>query len=109
MAALDGQVMSREKINRIEVLDTGELFLGIEGQGKPTYQHVYREAAGVYWDAVRHGFKSTPIRDWSCSQWYKQIISVVRYIGVDLVLADYVTWAGVSEDEKAKIQRAKAI
>tara|TARA_R110002020_G_scaffold453926_3_gene669159 strand:+ start:4898 stop:5230 length:333 start_codon:yes stop_codon:yes gene_type:complete len=109
LAALDGRTMDRETINRIEVLDTGELFLGIESQGKPMYQHVYREAAGVYWDDTKHGFKSTPIKEWTCSQWYKQIVEVVRYIGVELVLADDVTWSGVSEDEKAEIRRAKTI
>lgn len=91
------------------MLDTGELFLGIEGQGKPMYRHVYREAAGVYWDETKLGFKSTPMRGWTCYQWYEQIISVVRYIGVELALAEGVTWSGVSEDEKAEIQRAKAI
>ena len=101
--------MNRETINRVEVLDTGELFLGIEGQGNPMYQHVYREAAGVYWDEIRFGFKSTPMRDWTCSTWYKQIISVARYVGVELALADNVIWSGVPENEKAEIRRAKAI
>ncbi|WP_127347363.1 hypothetical protein [Pseudidiomarina mangrovi] len=101
--------MDRETVNSIEVLDTGELFLGLEGRGKPMYQHVYREAAGVYWDETRSGFKSTPMKDWSYSQWYKQIVAIVRYIGVELALADDVTWSGVSEEEKAEIERVKAI
>ena len=108
-SALDDHAMDSEKINKIEVLGTGELFLGLEGEGRPGYQHVYREAAGVYWDELRYGFKSTPMKDWTCLQWYRQIVAAVRYIGVDLVLADEVIWSGVPEDEKAEIQRDKTI
>lgn len=101
--------MDNETINRIEVLDTGELLLGLDGQGKSMYQYVYREAAGVYWDQSRHGFKSTPMKEWTCSQWYQQIVSVVRSgLGVELSLADHVAWSNVPENEKAEIQRAKA-
>ena len=51
--------MDSEIINKVEVNDSGELFLTLEGNGKPMYQYVYREAAGVYWDETLHGFKST--------------------------------------------------
>ncbi|MCB5205766.1 hypothetical protein [Methylovorus mays] len=101
--------MNRETVNRIEVLDTGEFFLGIEGKGKSMYQYIYREAAGVYWDPALQGFKSTPMREWSCTQWYKQIVSVARSgLGVDLLLADHIDWKNVPEIDKAEIQRAKA-
>lgn len=102
--------MENETINRIEVLDTGELLLGLDGHGKPMYQYVYREAAGVYWDQTRHGFKSTQMEDWSCAQWYQQIVSVVRSgLGIQLSLADHVAWLNVPENEKVEILRAKAI
>lgn len=97
--------MSSETINRIELLDTGELLLGIEGHGKSMYQHVYREAAGVYWDQSKHGFKSTPINEWSCSQWYKHILEIVRIgFGVELTLSETVVWINVPEQEQKKIQ-----
>jgi hypothetical protein len=102
--------MDRETVNRIEVLDTGELLLRLEGQGKLMYQYIYREAAGVYWDQARHGFKSTPINEWSCSQWYKQIVSVVRSgLGVELSLADSVDWSNVPEKDRAEILRENTI
>jgi hypothetical protein len=102
--------MDSEIINKIEVLDTGELLLGIEGQGKPLYQYVYREAAGVYWDQDRQGFKSTPMNEWSCSQWFKQIVEVVRSgLGVYLILGTNVVWLNVPEQQKAEIYRANAI
>jgi hypothetical protein len=49
--------MNCEIIVKVEVLNTGELFLAIKGPGNPNYQYVYREAAGVYWDENRKGFK----------------------------------------------------
>lgn len=97
--------MNCEIVNRIEVLKTGELLLGLEGLGKSMYQHVYRAAADVYWDQSEHGFKSTPMREWTCSQWYKHIISVVRAeLGVEISLAKDVSWSDVPEIDKAKIQ-----
>ena len=45
--------MDIENINRIERLASGEFFIGLEGEGKPIYQYVYRAASGVYWDEER--------------------------------------------------------
>lgn len=93
-----------EYINRIEILDTGELFLGLEGQGKGMYQYVYREAAGVYWDPTLKGFKSTELREWTPSQWFVHMVEIVRIgVGVRLVLRDAIQWNGISESEKAAI------
>lgn len=74
------------------------------------YEYVYREAAGVYWDNAKHGFKSASMKEWSCAQWYKQIVSIVcSGLGIRLLLADHVTWSNVSEKEKAEIQHHNAI
>ncbi len=102
--------MNHETVCRIEVLDTGEFFLGIEGEGRSTYQYIYREAAGVYWDESLRGFKSTPMREWSCTQWYKHIIAIARSgLGVELVLSDHLSWSNVPEKDKAEIESEKAI
>ena len=102
--------MVREIINRVEVLTTGELFLGLEGPGKDNYQYVYRETGGVYWDQERRGFKSTPIKEWSCSQWFRQIVGVVRSeLGVELLLSSNVSWLNIPAEQKAEIQRGEAI
>ena len=102
--------MNDETINRIELLDTGELLLGLESQGKPEYQYVYREAAGVYWDQKRHGFKSTPLKEKTCSHWYKHINNAVQSeLGIELKLAENVFWSNVPEQEKEAIKHEKAI
>ncbi len=92
------------------MLDTGELLLGLESQGKPMYQYVYREAAGVYWDEIRHGFKSTPMKDWSAPKWFSQIVAVVRSgLGVELSLGENITWRNIPEQQQAEILHGKAI
>ena len=102
--------MDTETISRIEVLDTGELFLGLESKGRGGYQFVYREAAGVYWDADRSGFKSTPMREWSCSKWFIHIVGVAQSgLGLKLVLGDNVAWSKVPDQEKLEIEKANVI
>lgn len=92
--------MTTEKINRIEILDSGELFVGIEGDGDPSYQYVYREAAGVYWDSSRKGFKSTELKNWTAPQWFAHILDIVLYVGVELEMGEKITWKDVSEADK---------
>ena len=98
--------MKHETINRVEVFDTGELFLGLESQGQSVNQHIYRGAAGVYWDQGRYGFKSTPMKDQPCSQWFKLMVEAVRSeLGVELKLGTDVIWLNVPSQQKTEIQR----
>ena len=102
--------MSNEVINLIKVTDKNELMLCIEGVGHPSYQYVYREAAGVYWDNEQHGFKSTPMSDWSCSQWFAHIIAIAKSGAVvNLTLGKDVQWQDIPESEKNAILNGHAI
>jgi hypothetical protein len=102
--------MSSEAINKVAMLDTGELLLSLEGKGEPIYQYIYREAAGVYWDENHNGFKSTPLKERSCSEWFSQIISVVKSgLGVELQLSGQALWQNVPEKDKAEIIERYAI
>ena len=93
-----------EYINRIEILETGELFLGLEGKGKADYQYVYREAAGVYWDPKLRGFKSTELKEWTPAQWFLHMIDIVRMgVGVELVFGESIQWKGITDQDKAVI------
>jgi hypothetical protein len=97
--------MNREVIVSVELMDTRELLLAIAGIGQPFYQYVYREAAGVYWDPGRRGFKSTPLVKWSCSKWFGHIVEIAKQgLGVELVLAAEVTWQGIPEQDRLEIQ-----
>lgn len=102
--------MERETIKRIEVLGSGELLAILDGEGKPSYQYVYRAGAGVSWDQAQFGFKSTPMKDWSCSHWYRQIVKAVREeLGVELGLSNRVTWVQVPTEEQVVILNEQAI
>ncbi len=102
--------MDRETITKIKVNDAGELVLSLESNGDSIYQYVYRAAAGVYWDQENHGFKSTPMKkDWSCFQWYNQIVCVVKSeLGVELVLSKNVSSENLPENDQAEILRQHA-
>jgi hypothetical protein len=101
--------MDQETINRIEVLDTGELLLGLESGGKSMYQYVYREARGVYWDQNQRVFKSTPMTDWSCSRWFEHIIEVAGDCGIQLALGNHVSWLNIPAEQKSAIENGKSI
>lgn len=80
--------MARETIDKVYVTTSGELFLALTSEGELMYQYVYREAAGVYWDNESHGFKSTPMKEKPCSEWFSHIVGVVKSgLGLELVLS----------------------
>ena len=67
------------------------------------YQHVYREAAGVYWYNELHKFKSTPLKyDWTYSQWFFNMVEIAKYVGVYLQLDINTTWQGIYNKDKTK-------
>ena len=102
--------MSSETVSAVEVTQNNELLLVLESQGKPEDAHIYRAAAGVYWENEKHGFRSTLMREWSHSKWYAQIISVVKSeLGVGLALSANVRWAGVPLGEQQEIFNADAV
>ena len=97
--------MNSECVNRIEMLETGELFLGIANDGKSVYQYIYREAAGVYWDPKRKGFKSTELKNWTVPQWFAHIVETVQAgLRVQLFLGEEVAWKKISDSDKLLIQ-----
>ena len=101
---------SSELINKVEVTANNELLLTLESGGSPSYQHIYREAAGVYWDTKLKGFKSTPIKVWSCEQWFQHIVEVVKSgLNIELKLSDNVTWHGVPDEEKDRLSNSNAV
>lgn len=102
--------MEQETVNSIEVNDQGELLLLLESGGNPMYQYIYREAAGVYWDQEHGGFKSTPIKGLSCSQWFSHIVQVVKSgLSVELQLSHNAKWQSVPENDKNEIVQNHAI
>jgi hypothetical protein len=78
--------MNTSHIRKVSVLDDGCLAIFPES-ANASYQYIYREASGVYWDQERACFKSTPPKEWSLQKWYQQIVSVVSSgLGLQLIL-----------------------
>ncbi len=96
--------MEIEVISKIEVLDNEEMYVVLASGGKPMYQHIYREAAEVYWDNERKGFKAPTPKKWSHSDWYHHIVSVAASgLGISLELSSKTNWVNVSSQAKAEI------
>jgi hypothetical protein len=99
--------MMTETVNRIVLNHNNELILMIIGEGNPSYQYVYREAAGVYWDEKEKGFKSTPLREWTISKWFFHIKDIVKIgLNVDLEMNGNITWENIPITEQEKIKNA---
>jgi len=99
--------MTNETIQEIVVNDQNELLLKLIGNGKPMYQYVYREAAGVYWDENHKGFKSTSIKEWTISEWFFHITDIVKSgLGIELKIDENLTWKNIPDSEIIKIKNA---
>jgi len=99
-------IMSEEIINKVRVLDSGKLLLALKSGGKDSYQFIYREAAGVYWEKDLKGFISTKPNKWSYSEWFSHMVDVAKQIGIDLKLSGETDWHEVPEKEKEQILKA---
>ena len=95
--------ISEEQIVKIEALATGELQLVLASGGEHNYQHIYREARGVYWDNEVGAFRGTERKEWSYAEWFAQIVDVCSSIGVSLHLGAAVEWAGISDTDRRSI------
>jgi len=77
----------------------------LSSPGKPMYQYVYREAAGVYWDDKQKGFKSTPLKHWTVSEWFIHIKDIVRTsLNVDLQVDENLQWENIPDTEQIKLK-----
>ncbi len=96
--------MEIEEISKVEILDNDEMCVVLASGGKPMYQHIYREAAEVYWDNDIKGFKAPPPRKWSYPEWYHHIVGVAASgLGIKLKLSNNTSWVNVSSKIKAEI------
>lgn len=96
--------MEIEEISKVEIRDNEEMYIVLASGGKPMYQHIYREAAEVYWDNEAKGFKAPPPRKWSYSDWYHHIVGVAASgLGISLELSSKTNWVNVPTEIKAEI------
>jgi hypothetical protein len=95
--------MNTENISRIEILENGELILILESSGNAGYQHIYREAAEVYWDKELKGFKSPRPREISYLEQYFHIVKVAKNCSILLSLNPSTEFKNISSSIKDEI------
>ena len=99
--------LKHEDISSVEVSEDGDLFLQLASGGSPSYQYVYRAAAGIYWDQERAAFKFATKKDGQCAKWFAYIVKVAgEEMGLRLQLSPDVAWANVPREVRDEIQRA---
>ena len=96
-----------ETIEKIEILETGQLIVVLASGGDPGYQYIYREAAEVSWDNALKAFKSPSPREWSYSDWFQHIVTVAGNFGIALCLTDETSWVNVPPQTKEEILKER--
>ncbi|XCN74533.1 MAG: hypothetical protein Q3M24_07250 [Candidatus Electrothrix aestuarii] len=100
--------MKKEVIKEIRVLEDGKLLLELESGGDNSYQYIYREAAGIYWEPTLKGFISTEPKEWTYSTCFFHMVEIIRQVGIEVQLADQTSWSGLDKSEQQHILNAIA-
>jgi len=86
------------KIKKVAVLEDGRLAVYPE-RTSGSYQYIYREAAGVYWNSDLHCFHSTIPRTWDYREWFSQIVCIVLSgLNIRLILSDDTKYESLDEN-----------
>jgi hypothetical protein len=96
--------MTLETVSDIEITDEGVILITLQSGGKPSYQQVYRAAAGVYWDQDGKAFRFATKNDGLYAKWFAHILNVLSdEMGLQLRLAKVVTWTAVSDEVRDEL------
>jgi hypothetical protein len=96
--------MKLEAVSNIEITDKGVIVIALESGGKPSYQYVYRAAAGVDWDPHGKAFRFDTKNDGRYAKWFAHILNVLdSEMGLQLRLARGVTWTAVPDEVRAEL------
>jgi hypothetical protein len=100
--------MTLETVSNIEFSSSdGLLVVRLDGGGEPSYQHVYRVAAGIYWDNDAGAFKFNMKSDNNLVQWFAHIREVLEdEMDIRLRLDSRTTWKNVPSNIQHEIELA---
>jgi hypothetical protein len=98
--------MCLELISTVSLTADNRLIITLKSGGKPSYEYIYREAAGVHWYNEISSFSSTELKEWTIDKWFKHILTITSRIGVSLKLADDTQWNELMKDDIDKIKNA---
>lgn len=93
--------MFEEEVVSVEIDSDGKLCV------MPTsreFSYIYRAAREVGWDHARRCLLTPTPREWTHSQWFRQIVdAVAQEYGVRLVLTERTVWTNVADAMRAAI------
>ena len=92
-----------EVIEKVEILENGQLIVVLASGGKASYQYIYREVAEVSWDDNLKAFKSPRPREWSYSDWFNHIITGAQDCSINLILNNATTWVNIPNNVKEQM------
>jgi hypothetical protein len=98
--------MKLETVSNIEIAaDDSLLVVVLEGCGSPSYQYVYRAAAGVYWDDNAGAFKLDMKNDKRFAHWFAHLCKVLEdEMNIQLHLGSRTAWTNVPNDVRSEIE-----
>lgn len=102
--------MKLETISNIEIAaDDSLLVVGLESGGSPSYQYVYRAAAGVYWDDNAGAFKLNMKNDKRFVHWFAHVSKILEEeMNVQLHLEVRTTWINVPNIVRNEIELSRS-
>lgn len=96
--------MDDEAVTEVGINEEGALYVR---PSHTAFEHIYRAAREVQWDAERKLLLTPKPREWSYARWFEQIISAAaKEYGVRLRLTPSTIWSNVPPDLKAAISEA---
>jgi hypothetical protein len=95
--------VDHEIISRVEILPAGEIILILKSGGKRSYQYIFREGKGVYWDMELNGFKSTVPTSWTYPEWFMNIVSTAEICCTPLRLSSDTNWKNIPDSVRDEI------
>lgn len=100
--------MLLETVSNIEIASTdGLLVVRLASGGKPSYQYVYRAAAGIYWDNDTGAFKFKTKSDTRFVHWFAHLCEVLEdEMDLRLRLDGRTTWTNVPSNIQREIELA---
>lgn len=93
--------MRIEQIAEIAIDDAGRLCVT---PSSASFRYIWREAMEVHWEPQGGFLYSPKPREWTYSDWFRQIAAAAREQGYPLQLSDSTVWRNIPASLKEEIQ-----
>lgn len=98
--------MKSVDVEKIAVANNGQLTVKPTRNPNKMFRFIYRAAMEVDWSEDNKHFFCPVSKEWTSSDWYKQILkAVASEMGIRLSITKETIWENVSLDDRAEIER----